>query len=1095
MKKLHEKKGRHLPFLKLDLKMKLTLLLVFASFFSMSAIDTYSQTITLDVEDMTVASVINKIESTTEYRFVYNTKFVNLNRKVSVKAKETAIASFLENLFGNTETSFKVRGTQIVLKKKKKADVVLNSTLQGAEIQELEVTGQVIDNTGMPLAGATVIVKGTSRGVTSDFDGNYKIRANENETLVFSYVGYTTQEVPVNGQTTIDVTLQEDVDLLQEVVVVAYGTQKKETLTSSVVEVKSEKLTDVTVPEVASMLQGKVAGVQVLPSSGRPGSSPNVFIRGRSSISNGNNEPLWVVDGIIFGNNDPKLNPNDIASLSVLKDASATSLYGNRGANGVIIVTTKRGTVGVKPKMEVFLKSAVNQFNAGNFEVMNSQQLYDFHQAFGNSEPWFTEDLLDRDYDWINGATQDAFVKDASVRFTSATDTHNLLISGGYYGEESTVIGNDLDRYNFRINLDYNITDKLTIKPKLYFVFDRRENVNEASLYEAYLNMPWDLPVAADGSVVNALDAPGDEWIGRDKRNFFHDRQWNYNDSRSFDLFASFDFEYKLLPNLSFISTNNFRWNTFERFTYTDPRSNGGRAFNGSVIDRNDRTLSRFTNQMLKYSNTFNEDHSVNILTAYEYNDSTYRRAEAESQNVLANGEVQDIGLEAVAADGTASERAQQSFLLSADYDYKGKYFVKGSLRVDGSSAFASDYRYGTFYSAAAGWNIHKEDFFNIDEINVLKLRGSYGSVGNLIGGFAFLTTYDVRFQYAGILAAKPFRLGTPDVSWEKITEGNVGLDVTMFNALDLTVDYYNKESSDLLFFERLPDLSGYTGRFKNIGSVVNKGVEIGISANIVNKDDFSVNIAANISFNDNEVTKLPDGADIIGEGNTIISEGDEFGTFYMRKWLGVHPVNGAPVYEVVAEDGTRSTTFDYNAATLQKAGSANHDFTGGFNTSVRYKNFTLSSNWSFAYGAELYNSSRNLFDSDGFYLAFNQQVLPDGWSRWEQPGDIATHPKPKEGGYLGSNQVSTRYLEDGSWLRLNNVRLSYDLPESILEKVGITGANIYISGDNLATFTKFTGVDPTVNDVNGSGITVLGTTGLTYPVPRRFALGLNLSF
>lgn len=960
--------------------------------------------------------------------------------------------------------------------------------------QEKTITGKVIDaETGTPIPGVNVLVKNTTKGVATDFDGNYSIETESSATLVFSYVGYETIEKMVGSQSVLNVTMTISASELDEVVVVAYGTQKKETVTSSVVEVKAEKLTDVTVPEVATMLQGKVAGVQILPSNGAPGSSPNIIIRGRSSINN-TNSPLWVIDGIIFGNSDPKLNPNDVASLSVLKDASATALYGNRGANGVIIVTTKRGTVGLKPQVQVSLKTAVNQFNPGNFKVMNSQQLYDFHTELGNPNGWFNESLLERDYDWVDGATQDGFVRDASITFTSATETHNLLISSGYYNEEGTLIGNELDRYNFRTNIDYNITDKLTIKPKIYFVFDRRENQNQAPLYEAYTNLPWDLPFAPDGSVVNANQAQGDDWLGRDKRNFFFDRQWNYSDSRSFDLFASFDFEYKLMPNLTFISTNNVRWGNYERYSYTDPRSNAGRATNGSIEDYTYRGLSRFTNQMLKYSNTFNEDHTVNVLAAYEYNDASTRDVTTRSENVLVNGQVQNVGLKPAATDGSASETAQQSFLMAADYDYKGLYFVKGSLRVDGASSFAPDYRYGTFYSIAAGWNIHKEKFFNIDKINVLKLRASHGAVGNLTGGFGFLTTYDVRFQYAGLIAAKPNRLGTPDLTWEKGFETNVGLDATLFNALDLTVDYYNKENSDLLFFRRLPDLSGYTGRYQNIGSVTNKGVEIAMGADIINKKDFGINVGFNISFNKNEVKELPDGTDILG-GAFIIREGEEFGSFYMRKWLGVHPANGTPVYEVVNEDGTTSTTADYNEASLQIAGSANPDFTGGFNTSFRYKKFTLSSNWTFSYGAELYNSSRNLFDSDGFYLQFNQMVLPEGWSRWEQPGDIATHPKPRVGGYPGSNQTSTRYLEDGSYLRLNNVRLSYDLPDSLLEKVGISGANIYVTGDNLVTFTKFTGVDPTINDTDNSGNTVLGFTSLGYPVPRRYALGLNITF
>ncbi|MDO5981822.1 SusC/RagA family TonB-linked outer membrane protein [Flavivirga spongiicola] len=1072
--------------------MRTFILLCFTTAFSFSPNSTFSQNAKIKIDankTISVAEIFEMIQQQAGYKFIYSDDLIVNAPKIELKKGVILAKKLLDIGLKPIGCTFEFTENETV--------IVKRVSIPLPEVKpQISVKGTVVDTNGQPLPGANIIEKGTTNGVQTDFDGNFSLNvADTNAILIISYLGFFPQEITINNQTVINVTLQTDASGLDEVVVVAYGIQKKETLTSSVVEVKSEKLADVTVPEVATMLQGKVAGVQVLPSSGRPGSSPNVFIRGRSSIDNGNNEPLWVVDGVIFGNSDPKLNPNDVASLSVLKDASATALYGNRAANGVIIVTTKRGVKGTKPKMEVFLKTAINQFNTGNFEVMNSQQLYDFHQQLGNTEPWFTEDLLQRDYNWVEGLTQDALVKDASIRFTSATDTHNLLISSGYYDEESTVIGNDLKRYNFRTNLDYNITDKLTIKPKLYFVFDRRENVNEASLYQAYTNMPWDLPFASDGSVVNAQTAPGDDWIGRDRGNYFYDAQWNYTDSRSFDLFASFDFEYKLLPNLTFVSTNNFRWGHFESFSYTDPRSNSGRAFNGSVYDYNSRSLSRFTNQMLKYSNTFNEDHTLNVLAAYEYNDRSSRWFSAESQNVLVNGQVQNIGLEATEIQGSAGESAQQSFLFTADYDYKSKYFVKGSVRVDGASAFAPDYRYGTFYAAAAGWNIHKEGFFNTDKINKLKLRGSYGSVGNLIGGFAYLTTYNVEFQYAGVLAAKPARLGTPDVSWEKITEANIGLDATLFNAVDLTVDVYNKESSDLLFFRRLPDLSGFSGRFQNIGSVTNKGLEIGVSAHIVNKDDFGISVGANISFNNNEVNELPDGSDIFGAGNTIIREGEEFGAFYLRKWLGVHPANGEPVFEVVNEDGTRSTTFDYNAATLQVAGSANADFTGGFNTNIRYKDFTLSSNWSFSYGAELLNGSRTLFDSDGFYLAFNQMVLPNGWARWQQPGDIVTHPLPKVGGYLSSNQTSTRDLEDGSYLRLNNVRLSYNLPQSILDKVGISGANIYVSGDNLVTLTKFTGVDPTVNDTDGSGRTVLGTTNLSYPIPRRFALGLNLSF
>jgi len=952
--------------------------------------------------------------------------------------------------------------------------------------QEKSVIVTVVDSDQVPIPGVSIALKGTTKGWSTNFDGVVTVTLSSGDVIVTSSIGYTTKEVTVTNQKNITISLSESLSQLEEVVIVAYGTQKRETVTSSVVQIDAEKLADVTTPEVATMLQGKVTGVQVLPSGGSPGSSPSILIRGRSSI-NSTNAPLWVVDGVIIGNSDPKLNPNDVASISVLKDASATALYGNRGANGVIIVSTKRGKIGAKPQMKVALKTGVNVFNPGNFELMNSQELYDLHTAIGNQNTWFTEDLLNRDYDWVDGATQDAFIKDASITFTSATETHNLFMSMGYYNEEGTVIGNELDRYTFRTNLDYKITDKLTIKPKLNFVFDNRDDTREANLYEAYTNMPWDNPYAEDGSIVNATLSQGDDWLGRDKRNFFYDRQWNYSDSKSFDLFASFDFEYNIAPNLTFISTNNFRYGTYESFSYTDPRSNSGIATNGSISDYTYRNLTRFTNQMLKYSNTFNEDHTLNLLMGYEYNDGSSKNITTGSENVVVNGEVQSVGLKATVANGDASEFAQQSFLFSTDYDYKGLYFAKGSVRVDGASAFAKDYRYGTFYSIATGWNIHKEDFFNIDEINILKLRASHGAVGNQPGGFGYLSTYTLEYQYAGIIAAKPNRLGTENLTWEKAIETNLGIESRFFNTVDLSVDFYNKENSGLLYYRALSDQTGFSGRYENIGSITNKGIEFSLAADIVNKEDFGINVGFNASFNKNNIKELADGTDIIS-GDYILREGEELGTFYMRKWLGVNPGNGAPVYEKIEDDGTVVTTADYNDATIQIAGTSNPDFTGGFNTNIRYKNFTLSSNWSFSYGAELYNSSRNLFDSDGYYLQFNQMVLPEGWSRWEKPGDIATHPKPQVGGYTGSNQTSSRYLEDGSYLRLNNVRFSFDLPETILSKIGISNANIYLTGDNLATFTKFTGVDPTIG--GASGFTSLG-----YPVPKRFALGLNITF
>ncbi|WP_242205768.1 TonB-dependent receptor [Aestuariivivens insulae] len=1073
--------------------MKLTLLLVFASFFSMFANDSYSQTISLDVEDMTVANVISKIESTTEYRFVYNTKFVNLKRKVTVNAKETDIADFLENLFGNTQTSFKVRGTQIVLKKKKKADLVLNTTVQAPKVQELEVTGQIIDNTGMPLAGATITVKGTSRGVTSDFDGNYKIKVNENEVLVYSYVGYKTQELPVNGQTVINVTLLEDVDSLEEILVVAYGTQKKEAITSSVVSIKSDELKDITTPDVSSMLQGKAAGVQITPASGEPGSVPSILIRGKSTF-NGSNAPLWVVDGVIQ-HDTPIINPNDVASISVLKDASATSLYGSSGANGVVIVTTKRGSLG-KSEITISSKIAMNELNTGGFEVMNSQQLYDYHTQFGNSNPWFSEDLLSRDTDWLELGSQTGIVKETNVTFTSGTEKLNLFINGGIYNETGTLRGNELDRYTFRMNLDYNISERLKIMPKVSFSFDDRDRIAQAPLYELYLNLPWDLPYDADGMPVHAQESQ--DWLGRDSRNYLYDQQWNYSSNNTFNMSGNFDFEYKIIPNLKFNSANNFTLYRYLSKDYTDPRSNSGQSNGGSISDYTANRLTRYTLQSLTYSNSFN-DHSIKLMGGYEFRDYAYESFGVSANNITAGSEILNNATEPGNFSGLKNDYAFQAFFLYAEYDYKDRYFLKASIRRDGSSRFAGDKEYGNFYSVGASWLIHKEDFFKSNIVNELKLRVSQGEVGNLTAGlYPYQGTFRLGPQYIGEPGVQARQFPNLDLGWEKSSETNIGIDAKLFDRIDISLDYYNKDTKDLVWRVPLRDSQAFSHQWRNVGGITNKGVEAVLSADIVQNESFNWNVGVNIGANKNKVAGLFEG-DELPRGNKIWKVGMDQDTWYMRKWAGVHPANGDPLWEKVdTNTGEVSYTSSYDEATVQILDkSSTPDFIGGFNSSWNYKGLSLAVNFDFSSGSYLYNASRELFDSDGFYSTFNQQVLADSWSRWENPGDMATHPRAVDGGNQNSNKPSSRYLEDASYLRMRNITLSYNLPQKVLQKIGLSKANVYVSGDNLFTITNYSGVSPVVtgnpNDNDGPGLS--GSPSLTYPIPRRYVFGVNVSF
>ncbi|WP_417444360.1 SusC/RagA family TonB-linked outer membrane protein [Joostella sp.] len=954
--------------------------------------------------------------------------------------------------------------------------------------QEKEITGVVTDSeTGMPIPGANILVKNTTKGVVTDFDGNYSISAEEGATLKFTYIGFKEEEIVVGSDSEINVAMQVSASQLDEVVVVAYGTQTKEEVTASVSTIDAKELTDVTSPDVSTMLQGKVSGVQVIQGSGQPGSVPDIRIRGMSSID-GSVSPLWVVDGVIM-HGTPNLNPNEIESLSVLKDASATSLYGSRGANGVVVVTTKQAKVG-RSELTVSTRTGFSEFNQGNFEVMNSQQLYNYYEGFGdtfnqNDNEWYNPSLLDRDYDWIDNGTQTGFVQDHNLVFTAGTEKSKTYISLGYYDETGSIKGYEFDKLSFRINQDYKFGERLTLKPKIglnYSTVDDRQH----ELHSMLTNMPWDSPYNESGELVNPQEN-GVPWIGRDKSNYLYDLQWNNSQSQEFNLYANFDLEFKITDHLKFISTNGYTLYRNDGKSYVDPASNSGLADNGRLSQSTARRITRFTNQMLKYSNLWG-NHSFTALAAYEYNDYVYDDFSATGQGIVAGTDILNNAANPNSVGGFKNEYALQSFLFNTNYKFDNRYLVQLSIRRDGASNFGEDNQYGTFYSASAGWNIHNEDFFNIDAINELKLRASYGAVGNRPSSlYPQYDLYSLDNTYNGVPVTTPSQLGNEDVGWEKSFQSNFGLDLRLFNRVGLTFDYYIKDTSDLLYFVSIPDVTGYSGYWENIGGVKNTGFEVFLDADVIRNEDFLWSVNFNIGVNTNEVTELLEDQAII-KGNKRLNIGQDINTWYMREWAGVDPENGDPLWEVVDQDtGEVTTTNNWNDATQQEVGTSTPDYYGGFGTAFSYKGLSLSANFAFTSGNLIYNYSRELYDADGAYPTYNQQVLADGWSRWEEPGDIATHPKLVNGGNSLSNKVSSRYLEDGSYLRMRNLRLGYTLPSEWVTTMGMSNLNIYLSGDNLWTLTDFSGMDPEVG--------VDGTYNALYPVSKRITLGLSLSF
>ncbi|MEN8119693.1 MAG: TonB-dependent receptor [Bacteroidota bacterium] len=947
--------------------------------------------------------------------------------------------------------------------------------------QEITIKGTITDaETNEPIAGANIVVKGTTNGTISDLEGNYTLSVPENAVIIFSFIGYKTQEIPVNDQTTINVALAPSSEQLDDVIVIAYGTTTRSNLTGSATALKKEELKDVFAPNISSMIQGKVAGLYARSANGRPGQAAEINIRGKGSI-NTTNSPLWVVNGIIYGNYEPSISPADVESVTILKDASATSLYGSRAANGVILVQTNKPVKGLT-RINATVSRGITQLDQGKFSLMDAQELYDYHSSWNNN-PWFSEELVNTNTDWVDIATQLGDAQEYNVSYSGGGEKISAYVSGTYFNETGAVKGYDYDRFSALANLNIQATERLNIRADLSGNYSNVED-KEHSLYNAFTYLPWDEPYNIDGSLRwPSLDTLS--WYGRDQSNYLYNLQYNYSNSRANRVRLNLNGDYKITDWLTFSSMNNIYFSFWNSEYYTDPRSTGGWATNGGLSSSYSFSRSRLTNQMLRYKNDFDK-HSINTFVAWEFSDSYYDNNNASGTGIAAGLSVLNATSEASGVSGSKGESARQSLLFNARYVYDDKYMATASFSREGSSSFGKDNQYGNFWSVSAGWNMHSESFMsNLNWLNVLKLTASYGLVGNAPGGFPGLGYYELTGQYNGLPAARPYQKGNPAISWESTKYTNIGLEAQFLNRFTLTLDLYDRNNSGLLYRVPLPAMTGYTGINKNIGEIDNKGFEVVVSSDIIKTNNFLWQMDVNLSYNKNEVIELYEG-EPISSGIIRIEEGRDMDSYYTRIWHGVNPGNGEPLWEQVIENEDGSETIeltnDYNQATLQFTGQkSTPDFIGGVVNRLSYRNFTLSANIGFVTGLYLYNGNRELFDSDGSYPTFNNMNLAEGWSRWENPGDIATHPEALMGGNHDAHKQSSRFLEDASYIKLRNVSLSYSLPASIVRKAKLSTATVFLTADNLATFTKWSGMDP--------------ESGGWYPMAKKYLIGLKVDF
>ena len=977
--------------------------------------------------------------------------------------------------------------------------------------QKAEVKGTVTDaESGQPLVGVTVIAD-SGAGTATDAQGHYALYVDAKDALSFDYLGYVPVKENVAGRTTVNVVLNQDAKAIEEVVVLGYTTQKKAEISSSIVSLSSEALNDLTTSDVGSMLQGKAAGVLVMNASGQPGEAADIRIRGTGSITAGAG-PMYVVDGVAGGS----FNPNDVESLTILKDAAATALYGASASGGVIVVTTKQAKSN-KPVVNFKATAGIKKANMGRFSPMDSEELYYTHKAmfskglFGVQRP---ATLLDQDFSWVDAAFRTGVVQDYYASVSGKSGKTSYFVSVDHYDEEGSLVNTSFQRSSARVNLSSALSDKVHLDVRLSY---DRSGDQQASSYVtlecAYRALPWDIPyvqrqdeegnwyVTDEVLYVDGAKRSdnGQAWYSHDKYNVLHNELYNFARNQSEETVADVQLTWNITDWLMATSTNRFSTSNWFYEEYIDPRTKSPSYSNGHIYNATGSGTGFGTTNLLKAHKEFG-DHSIDGIVGWEFGKGFSQQMWASGTDMpngqasLSNAVMQEIG-------GYNYPSTSWAWLAQAQYSYQGKYVATASVRYDEISKFAPKARGGYFPGVSAAWLVSKEDFMIAnDAVTFLKLRGGYGKTGNdNIEAFLYQDTYKLSAKYEDIVAAVLERQANPNLGWEEAYMASFGIDATLYNNVNVTLELYNTKNTNLLLAVPQATSTGFFEFMDNVGTIRNRGIELAIDGNIINTRNLTWNVGFNIGMNRNAVEELPNGEFLQANSSGLkqqVKEGQALNSWYMPKWLGVDPATGDPQWEIVNEDGTTSATNAYAQATHQVVGCASPKFSGGINTTLSYKNWTLSMNGSFVYGNSIFNYTRVSMDGDGAYSDYNMQSINNGlgWTRWEQPGDQATHPKLVLNGNKSSNSISSRYLEDGSFFRLRNITLGYEVPKSVTDKLSMSSARVFISADNILTLTKFSGMDPEVR-LESSNYYLAGTYSTNYPVPMSVTVGVDVKF
>ena len=971
----------------------------------------------------------------------------------------------------------------------------------------ITVTGKVVaKGDGQPIAGAYVLVNGTTIGTITDAEGKFGIKSvpADAKEIIVTFLGFSTASAPVQTDP-LHIVMQEDATYLDDVVVVAYGSTKREAMTGSVTSVKGDQLATAPVASVDKALAGKLAGVSVTSSTGQPGSSSSIRIRGTSSI-NASNAPLWVVDGIPVLTSDitsgvsdaqsslmTSLNPNDIESITVLKDAAAAAVYGSRAANGVILVTTKSGKEG-RATFDARVKCGVQWFqNDNGFRMMTAEELLGYQrQAVINAgldpdDPSGTYyrpmSLLTGELtNWMDHMTKLGNIQEYEISARGGNNKAKYFSSASYHRNEGVVYGTDYQKAQARVNADYKLLKNLESGVRINLAYTDQNNApTDGFAYEnpifAGMNLlPW----------IPKYDEDGNHYLppSNSGMNPRASADWNETNLQSFRLNGTMYLKWEPVKNL-LVETKNSAEAVFsdERLYYSEKA-----GYDNIIQHVSNEIFQLTTSNTINYANVFGGYHSFrglvgqeatkyimnqNYFEAYGVNpDIPYAQTADQTKTSISQGKTRDSML---------------SFFGIVDYNYDNKYFAQATVRADGSSLFGAKNKWGAFWSASASWNISNEQWLSsVKAIDLLKIRASYGLNGN--NGIAAYKAYGKygSSMYNGVAGMLPSSPANEELSWEKNETWNVGLDFGFYGRIRGSVDVYDRVTKDMLLNKSVPQTSGFSTNFMNTGKMRNRGIEFQIDGDVIATKDIIWNIGFNLAHNQTEILDLG-GEEMIPNGGTSTwlhhVVGKSMYSYYLSDYYGVNPSNGEALW--VTEDG--KLTNDYNQARKYYAGSPEPKLIGGFNTTFTWKGLSFSAFFEYKYGNKVLpmNESRYL-NSDGAVMNMNQ--MADALNYWKKPGDTNCNPKPVAGNSSNSNDFTTdRWMQDGSYLRLKDVTLSYSLSQKAVKALHIKGLRFYVSGLNLYTFSDVTAYDPEAG--------ISGVVAAIYPFAKSVVGGIELTF